>query len=94
MANTARKPAQLFFVELTDTYGGEANYSWVTRRLVRASSIMGAARKFAQHAGLSVHKTGDYGDSARYDSKSGATCLFVNYADGDEAEHYMHCETI
>ena len=84
----------LFFVELTDTFGGEANYSWVTRRLVRASTVMGAARKFAQHAGLSVHKTGDYGDSARYDSASGATCMFVNYADGDAAERFTGVETI
>jgi len=84
----------LFFVELTDTFGGEANYSWVTRRLVRASSIMGAARKFAQHAGLSVHKIDVYGDSARYDSASGATCLFVNHADGDEADRFIGVETI
>ena len=27
-----------FFVEMTDTYGGEANYSWVNRFLVTASS--------------------------------------------------------
>ena len=76
---------KLFFVEMTDTYGGEANYSWVTRRLVRATTRMGAARKFARHAGLSVHCTGDYGDSARYDSASGATCI---------ADRYMHVETI
>jgi len=85
---------KLFFVELTDTYGGEANYSWVTRRLVRASTIMGAARKMAREAGLSVHRTDDYGDCARYDSASGATCMFVSHAAGDEADTYMHVETI
>ena len=89
-----RKPTRLFFVELTDTFGGEANYSCVTRRLVRASSIMGAARKMAREAGLSVHSVGNYGDMARYDSASGATCMFVSYSEGDEAERYMNCETI
>jgi len=84
----------LFFVELTDTYGGEANYSWVTRRLVRATTIMGAARKMAQVAGLSVHKTDSYGDIARYDSASGATCMFVSHAEGNEAEQYLHVDTI
>ena len=84
----------LFFVELTDTYGGEANYSWVTRRLVRASTLMGAARKTAREAGLRVHCTDNYGDSARYDSASGATCMFVSWAQGDEADHYLHVETI
>jgi hypothetical protein len=85
---------KLFFVELTDTFGGEANYSWVTRRLVRASTLMGAARKMAREAGLSVHRTDDYGDTCRYDSASGATCMFVSYADGDEADKYLHVETI
>ena len=85
---------RLFFVELTDTYGGEANYSWVTRRLVRATTLMGAARKMAREAGLHVHRTADYGDSARYDSASCATCMFINWAEGDEAERYLHVETI
>jgi len=25
----------LFFIEVTDVYGGEANYSWVTRHVGR-----------------------------------------------------------
>lgn len=43
-----------YFIEITDTFSGEANYSWVTR-----------------------HKVNDYGDTTRYNSKSGATCAFV-----------------
>jgi hypothetical protein len=85
---------RIFFVELTDTFGGEANYSWVTRRLVRATTPMGAARKFARHSGLSVRKVADYGDMVRYDSASGATCMFVSDAEGDEAERFCHVETI
>ena len=29
----------IYFVEVTDTFGGEVNYSWVRRYLVRAKSI-------------------------------------------------------
>lgn len=32
----------LYFVEVTDIYGGEANYSWVTRHAIRAKSERGA----------------------------------------------------
>jgi len=26
----------LYFIEITDTFGGEANYSWVTRHVIKA----------------------------------------------------------
>ena len=29
----------MYFVEMTDTFGGEANYSWVNRFLVNAISV-------------------------------------------------------
>ena len=36
---------KLFFVEMTDTFGGEANYGWVNRFMVTAASSLGAIRK-------------------------------------------------
>ena len=66
-----------YFVEITDTYGGEANYSWVTRHKVRASSPRGAMVRIGRAAGMAWHIVADYGDMVRYDSKSGATCAFV-----------------
>jgi hypothetical protein len=66
-----------FFVEITDTFAGEANYSWVTRHKVKASTIRGAVVRINRDSGLGFHKVNDYGDTTRYNSKSGATCAFV-----------------
>lgn len=74
-----RKNQKLFFIEYTDTFGGEANYSWCTRYLVTASSERGALRKISP-----VYWRHEYGN--RYNSKSGATCFFVNEVDQNEAE--------
>jgi len=76
---------QTFFIEITDTFGGEANYSWVTRHKVKASTARGAICKLARASGLHWRKTGDYGDSVRYDSASCATCAFVET--WDEEHH-------
>ena len=72
-----------YFIEITDTFGGEPNYSWVTRHKVRASSPRGAMVRIGRAAGMAWHIVGDYGDMVRYDSKSGATCAFVQGWDND-----------
>lgn len=87
------KTTEVYFVELTDTFGGEANYSWVTRFKVHASSIVSAVRKVSKQTGLNFRKQWDSGDLVRYDSKSGATCLFVS-AYEDQAERMFHVESI
>lgn len=76
-----------FLVEITDTFGGEANYSWVTRHKVKAKSIRGAIIRVNRDSGLGFHKVWDLGDSVRYDSKSGATCAFVD--SWDDKAHSM-----
>jgi hypothetical protein len=72
---------QHFFVEITDTFGGEANYSWVTRHKVRASSARGALIRVNRDSGLGFRSVG----LDRYDSRTGATCAFI--APWDDAEH-------
>ena len=74
-----------FFVEITDTFGGEANYSWVTRHKVTASTERGAMRRIGRDSGLSWRRVAHYGDSQRWDSASGATCAFVE--EFDPANH-------
>ncbi len=76
---------RMYFVEVTDTYAGEANYSWVTRHRVRASSARGAIVRVNRESGLGLRRVADYGDCIRYDSRSGATCAFVS--EWDEAAH-------
>ena len=67
----------LYFVEVTDTFGGEANYSWVTRHVIKAKSLKGAVNALSRRSGISWHSVG----CDRYDSKSGATCAFIEEFD-------------
>ena len=43
---------QYYFIEHTDMYQGEANYCWVNRFIVSASSERGAMRKVAKKGNL------------------------------------------
>ena len=71
----------LYYIQVTDTYAGEANYSWVTHHIIKAKSMRGAVQRFGRMSGMSWHCVGDYGgdygDSKRYDSRSGTTCYFI-----------------
>lgn len=40
-----------YFIEMTDTFGGEANYCWVNRFIVSASSPRGAMRRVCARTG-------------------------------------------
>ena len=42
----AKKADGIFFFEVTDTFAGEANYSWTRRYKVHAATLTGALRKF------------------------------------------------
>lgn len=73
------KTKHYYFVELTDVYGGEANYAWVTRFLVCANTEMGAINKVSREIGLSYRY-----DGIKYVSNSGCTCYFIEYCDDPE----------
>ena len=66
-----------FNIEVTDTFGGEANYCWVRRYTVRAKSFRGAANMLSRLEGGNWRAAGNYGDMARYDMKSAAICAFI-----------------
>lgn len=57
----------LYTIEVTDTFGGEANYSWVTRDklIVKETdtnlAIVRRAKKIAEWAGIKCQKE-DYGE--------------------------------
>lgn len=70
-----------FQVEITDTFGGESNYSWVKRYTVHANSFMGAMRIAARDFGGEWRKESDYGDMARYNMKNACICAFVTYSE-------------
>lgn len=84
---------RLFYIEVTDTFAGEANYSWVTRHLIRANTERGAINRFARLSGLSWHCTGDMGYAKRYDSASGATCYFIEPYNGNPDDYQFSFST-
>lgn len=76
----------MYYVEMTDVFGGEANYSWVHRFLVKASTPLGAIRKVTAHTGHPARKAWDTGDTVRYNVPGACICYFVTWLD-ETAEH-------
>ena len=73
---------KLFFVEVTDTYGGEANFSWVKRFKVTARTERGAMRIVGALMGYgSTTKDYDTGDMQRWVWKNAGICAFVEHYD-------------
>lgn len=70
-----------FNIEVTDTYGGEANYCWVRRYTVKARSFRGAMQAFSRQYGGYWKKDYNLGDEARYNQRGACVCAFVSYAD-------------
>lgn len=70
-------------IEVTDTFGGEANYCWVRRYTVRAKSIRGAIQTLAKEYAKGWKL--EYSDSlhARYNLKGCAICCFIDYVESD-----------
>jgi hypothetical protein len=89
MHEAPRQPDRLYYIEVTDVFGGEANYSWVTRHIIRASTERGAVNKFSRLSCMEWHGVG----CERFDSKSGATCYFLNSYDHDTHSRYLHFAT-
>lgn len=70
---------QTFFFEFTDTFGGEANYSWVKRFKVTAMTELGALRKVSKEIGLQGRlKRVMSGERSRWDVQGAALCLFCD----------------
>jgi len=77
----------IFYVEVTDTFNGEANYSWLLRYKVHAGTHRGAVRKVSEASGFRFRKGWEQADLARYNGLRTAVCLFISpYT--DEAEKY------
>lgn len=66
-----------YSIELTDTFGGEANYSYVKRFTIQAKSLRACVLKLGKETGYSWRLNSDYGEFVRYDTTSGLTCAFI-----------------
>jgi len=62
-----------YFFEVTDTFGGEANYCWVRRFKTQAKSELGAIQKLSRYSGLKLRKEYD----TRYNAKNACVCVFI-----------------
>ena len=83
-----------YFVEVTDTYGGESNYAWVHRFKVSATTERGAMRKIANRFGYgSISKDYDTGDMQRWAWKNACICAFIERYE-DQAHHLRAVESI
>lgn len=73
-------------VEITDTFGGEANYCWIRRYLVKAKSERGAVQMIARRYGPGWKA--EY--SGRYNLSGACVCMFVDWIDEADATEYSN----
>lgn len=81
-------------IEVTDTFAGEANYSWVKRFTIPSKpgeSRLATMRRAKKAAGLSGVRcnVSDYGDSWRLDVHGACICAFIAWV---EPEYSFHPE--
>ena len=81
----SRKPLNTYHIEITDTFGGEANYSWKREYLVKAVSILGAVQKLSRSQGAGWEVDYSSFDSARYNLAGACVCCFVSYVHPGES---------
>lgn len=92
-------PGPFWFVELTDTFGGEANYSWVTRVKVQAKTLKHAVRRFSREAGFTGRVVFDYAipdelGTVRYLVRGAALCFFVCAWDDETHSNYLSIQEL
>jgi hypothetical protein len=87
-----RKPLSLFRVEVTDTFGGDANYCWARRYHVKARTMRGAVLMAARDSGYSgrIRKTMDCGDMTRHDVRGACVCMLTEWFDADAHADETH----
>jgi len=88
------KTLNTYHVEVTDTYEGEANYSWKNSWLVKASSFQGAITKLAKSEGGGWRKEWDTGDTARYNLSGACICAFVMYLPDSAVSSFNGLKTL
>jgi len=82
-----------YYVEVTDLYCGELNYSWIHRYHVKASSKLGAIRKISRLYGLNFRSYSDYDcSSGIYHSTSKLTGVYIDELDTDLSINYHYRE--
>jgi len=78
-----KEKLESYAFEFTDTFGGEANYCWVRRGIVKARTLAGAVRMAKRELGLNGHRcrAANYGDETALYPAGSCTVLFVRWED-------------
>lgn len=69
-----------FTIEITDTFGGEANYSWVRRYTHKAKSFQAAITWVAKNYGGKWRKQIECGDYCQYKQSGACVTAFITIA--------------
>lgn len=78
----------IYYVEVTDTFGGEANYTWVRRFKVHANTMRGAMRKVASTMGFGgVRQCWSNGFESHWNWRDAHICASVEEYE-NQAEHW------
>ena len=72
----------MYFVEVTDTFAGEANYCWVKRFNVAANTERGAICKVSRETGYSFRNDGP----GRYNARGACVVAFVEYISPEDID--------
>ena len=69
-------------IEITDLFGGQANYSWCDRITVKSKSMRGAITRASKHFGYKGFRLDSWcGDFASYKLKGACIIAFVSESD-------------
>lgn len=71
------KNLNTYEIEVTDTFGGEANYCWARRYTFKARTIRGAINMLAKEYSSGWRKDFDNGDFARYNLTGACVCWLM-----------------
>jgi hypothetical protein len=72
-----------FYFEMTDTFGGELNYSWIKRFEIKASSLHGALIKLSRETGFNFRFNG-----FNYQARNACVCAYE--LDSEQDQNYVH----
>ena len=85
------EPVEVWEVQHTDTYGGEANYSWVKREEIRVAkgakrrSIMVHAMRAIGMSGVKIKEVENWGDTYKVTWRGIAQVAFVSFKEESHA---------
>lgn len=87
-----------YYIEMTDTFGGEANYCWVNRFIVSARTTRGAMRRVTNRTGDRVSCFDHYNIPETWDSRTACIRYFVEWVDdariAELQDNYSRIEVI